>query len=282
MLWITVKRLYVSKLLMKLYSPRKQKGKAMTQHPSLPRVGYLRSCMDRRYVAETRRIFEKLAQLGGAEYFQEAYAGGTLNNLIPDFPTNSPPTPNGADYVYGRAYGSTPDLNLVAMGWQVHLDHCGGLPELTNDQIVDKFRRLILAGTLQTKYPKVPQHLFLVQPAPPQPVPVPADTTLTFDSTGAPYNTWCHVFYRDLNGQLLMWDSGTFTPSQVTTTVPGGSTNVFIEGGVIGGPPIFNTGSSPIVTNAYAGGGSLASGAVTVTLSGTATAPIFTVNPPLV
>lgn len=237
--------------------------------------------MDKRFVAETRRVFEKLTQLGGAEYYHEAYAGGSLNNFVPDFPTNSPASPNGADYVYSLASGPNPSFNLVAMGWQVHINDCGGLHGLTDSQIIDKFRRLQFAGTLQSKYPLVTQHLFLVLPVPPQPVPVPADTVLTFDSTGAPYNMWCHVSYRDLNGQLFIWDSGTFSPSQVTTTVPGGSTNVYIDGGVIGGPAIFLSGSSPIMSNACAGGGSLPSGAVTVTLAGTATAPTFSVNPPL-
>jgi hypothetical protein len=224
--------------------------------------------MDRRFLIGTRRIFEKLTGLGETEYFHEAFAGGALGK---------PPEVDGAQYVYDRSFKKEQDINLIAMGWQVHLDHCGGLPGLENDQILDKFRRLILAGTLQNTYPKVKTHIFLVQPPPVQPTTVPASTTLIFDSTGVDYNTWCHVFYKDLNGQLFMWDSGQFGPGTVQTVVPGGATNIFIEGGVIGYGPIFYTASNlnPIVNKPYVGGDALPGGTVTITLSGTASAPSF-------
>jgi hypothetical protein len=131
---------------------------------TLPRAGYLNSCMDRRFLAETRRKFEELTKLTPTEYFHEAFAGGALNNPYPDFPnfpSNSPPTPNGADYVYGLN-GKT--INLVFMGWQVHLEHCGGLPDLHNEEIVAAFKKLIDARYFQSKYPNVLQHIFLVQP----------------------------------------------------------------------------------------------------------------------
>lgn len=267
-------------------TPQTSLGSAEYYTAPPPAIGYLRSCMDKRFVATTRRKFEELTGFKETEYYHEAFAGGALGTLA-DLaalqgqvtPPPNPPAANGADYVYTKVNGT--DATLVVMGWQVHLDHCGGLPGLTDGQILDKIRRLILSGTLQAKYPKVAKHIFLVQPPAPKPVPLPTDTVLTFDSTGVQYNTWCHVLYRDLDGQLVLWDSGQFGPSQVTITVPGGATNVFIEGGAIGGSPIFNTGSSPIVTNAYAGGGSLPSGTVTITLTGTATAPSFSANPSL-
>ena len=138
----------------------------MTQTPSLPKAGYLKSCMDWRFVAETRRVFEKLTGLGGAEYYHEACAGGALNNPYPDFPnfpTNSPPTPNGADFVYGL---NGEKIDLRFMGWQVHVEHCGGLPELHNDEIVVAFKKLIDAGYFQNKYPNVKNHVYLVFPYP--------------------------------------------------------------------------------------------------------------------
>lgn len=119
--------------------------------------------MDWRYLAPTRSAFEGATGLGGTEYYQEACAGGALNNPYPDFPNfpdNKPPVPNGADYVYGLN-GKTIDLRF--MGWQVHVEHCGGLPGLHNDEIVAAFKKLIDAGYFQNKYPSV-QHIFLVQP----------------------------------------------------------------------------------------------------------------------
>jgi len=47
------------------------------------------------------------------------------------------------------------------MGWQAHLDHCGGLPNEDNKQIRDDFQALADSGTLQDKYPHV-EHVFLL------------------------------------------------------------------------------------------------------------------------
>src|SRR5579864_3976459 len=40
-------------------------------------MGFLRSCMDRRFVAATRKAFEEKSGLGPTDYWHEAYAGGS-------------------------------------------------------------------------------------------------------------------------------------------------------------------------------------------------------------
>src|SRR5579885_74454 len=90
----------------------------------IPDVGYLRSCMDRRFVAGTRSVFERLAGLKADAYYHEAFAGGSLGTLA-DLaasqtqlnPQPVPPAANGADYVYNRSFVNEKDINLVVMGW---------------------------------------------------------------------------------------------------------------------------------------------------------------------
>ncbi len=40
------------------------------------RYGFLRTCIDQRFVASTREAFEKASGLRPADYWHEAYAGG--------------------------------------------------------------------------------------------------------------------------------------------------------------------------------------------------------------
>jgi hypothetical protein len=124
-------------------------------------VGYLRSCIDRRFLEVTRRKFEELTKLPGTEYFHEAFAGGVLNNAFADIPRNSPPTPDGADYVYHLG-DENPDIQLVVMGWQAHIDHCGGLPNKDDKQIRDRLQTLVNSGVIQQRYSKVHRHVFLL------------------------------------------------------------------------------------------------------------------------
>jgi hypothetical protein len=127
----------------------------MSEHESeqILQVGYLRSCMDRRFVEATRRKFEEVTRLSSDRYYHEALAGGALNQ-VPTPPPN--PNPDGADYVYNN-----PEIRLEVMGWQVHLDHCGGLPGRDNSQIRTQFQVLANSGALQNKYPRV-RHVFLL------------------------------------------------------------------------------------------------------------------------
>jgi hypothetical protein len=127
----------------------------MSQHgpDHILQVGYLRSCMDRRFVEATRRKFEEVTGLTSDRYYHEAFAGGALNPT-PVPPPN--PNPDGADYVYNH-----PEIHLEVMGWQAHLDHCGGLPGRDNLWIRTHFQALVNSGTLQNKYPQV-KHVFLL------------------------------------------------------------------------------------------------------------------------
>ncbi|HEU5381971.1 MAG TPA: hypothetical protein VFV38_41660 [Ktedonobacteraceae bacterium] len=70
----------------------------MTQQSSPPKASSLRSCVDRRFLAATRRAFERETSFGEAKYFHEAYAGGALNNPgshSVNFPIKSPQLPRG-------------------------------------------------------------------------------------------------------------------------------------------------------------------------------------------
>jgi hypothetical protein len=75
------------------------------------RLGFLRSCIDRRFVEATRSEFERLAGLAPTDFWHEAYAGGSA---LP--PANT----IGEDYA--ASHGAT------IFGWQAHIDHCGAFP----------------------------------------------------------------------------------------------------------------------------------------------------------
>ncbi|HEU5378388.1 MAG TPA: hypothetical protein VFV38_23445 [Ktedonobacteraceae bacterium] len=204
--------------------------------------------MDRRYLAATRRAFERATGLGEAQYFHEAVAGGALNNPYPDFPNfpdHSAPNPNGADYVYNSVNGTT--ATLVAMGWQVHLEHCGGLGELHNEEIVAAFQKLIRAKYFETKYPNV-QHIFLVQPT----------LTLNFCNLGD-YIAWFNVNYTDLYGQPCRWQSDRMSQGVLRSIeIPAGAKGLSISGGSIG---YQNEVGQPMqITNATLPDGTLSAG----------------------
>jgi hypothetical protein len=126
--------------------------------------------MDRRFVAATRRKFEQLASLGETEYYHEAFAGGALNPNSDSTIISNPPTPNGADYVYKLSFPDdpaiVPEIELVVMGWQVHLDHCGGLPGKDDNWIINEFQRLYDGRNFQRMQVKYPdsrvKHIFLI------------------------------------------------------------------------------------------------------------------------
>jgi hypothetical protein len=141
----------------------------MTEHPSNPRVGYLRSCMDRRFLAATRRKFEEVTGLKEGEYFHEAMAGGALNPNA-DFASHHPPDPDGAAYVYGLRPSAEPPpahpVDLVFMGWQAHLDECGGLKGKENTWISASVMGLRDGRGVQSMREKYPDahvtHIFLI------------------------------------------------------------------------------------------------------------------------
>ena len=81
-------------------------------------AGFLRTCMDKRFVAASRRAFEEASGLAETAYWHEAYAGGSAVE-----PANT----IGEDFA--ASHGAT------IFGWQAHIDNCGGLPGFTNQEI---------------------------------------------------------------------------------------------------------------------------------------------------
>lgn len=80
-------------------------------------LGYLRTCMDKRFLEATRQAFQKVTGLGNADYWQEAHPGGSavaLDSL-------------GEEYAY--AHGAR------IFGWQAHGDKCGGQPGVNDAEI---------------------------------------------------------------------------------------------------------------------------------------------------
>jgi len=137
----------------------------MSQHEPTTKagqVGFLRSCIDKRFEQATRTYVEKVIGLAPDAYYHEAVAGGALG---------LPPPVNGADYVYQQAF-TNHAFELVCMIWQVHLDSCGGLPVEQNDprysnsKIVANFHAVFTSTdplmSFQLRYPLVQTHIFLI------------------------------------------------------------------------------------------------------------------------
>ncbi len=137
----------------------------MSQHESTPQasqVGFLRSCIDKRFEAVTRAYVENVFKLDPSAYYHEAVAGGALG---------LPPPVNGADYVYHQAFVNG-KFDLKWMFWQVHLDECGGLPIEQNDprydnnKIYTNFQAVFQSTdplvSFQLRYPGVKEHIFLI------------------------------------------------------------------------------------------------------------------------
>lgn len=96
-------------------------------------LGFVRRCIDRRYGAGTREAFEQATGLGPAEYWDEAIAGGAA--------VDQPST--GLDYAV--------DHGANVFGWQAHLDHCGGQPGVSDEEIEARLDAQIAA--LKEQYP---------------------------------------------------------------------------------------------------------------------------------
>ena len=91
-------------------------------------LGFLRTCIDKRFVEGSRRAFETATGLGSTAYWHEAYAGGAARD--PSLVGNDAKTGNNiyADE-YAAAHGAT------IFGWGAHIDACGGLPGASNTEI---------------------------------------------------------------------------------------------------------------------------------------------------
>lgn len=81
-------------------------------------LGFLRTCIDKRFVAGSRYVFEEAAGLAAIDYWHEAYAGGSAL-----------PPANTIAEDYAASHGAT------IFGWQAHIDNCGGLPGVSNQEI---------------------------------------------------------------------------------------------------------------------------------------------------
>jgi len=95
--------------------------------------GYLQTCMDKRFVAPQRKVFEEKTGLNSREYWQESYPGGSA--LATD--------PLGEDYA--SQHGAT------IFGWGAHGSACGGQPGVSDGEI-----RTRLQATIEKKKKKFP------------------------------------------------------------------------------------------------------------------------------
>jgi len=97
------------------------------------RLGYLASCMDRRFVVNTRRAFEKETGLSETQYWHESWPGGAA----------VPQSEVGEDYAYSHG--------ARAFGWQAHGSTCGGQPGVSDQEIQQR-----LDTTIHAKVEKFP------------------------------------------------------------------------------------------------------------------------------
>lgn len=97
-------------------------------------LGYLRTCMDRRFVEATRQAFEKATGLKNSGYWHEANPGGAALEI----------DETGEDYA--AAHGAS------IFGWQAHGDRCGGQPGVDDATIEARLDALI--AKRQKKFPK--------------------------------------------------------------------------------------------------------------------------------
>ncbi len=91
-------------------------------------LGFLRTCIDKRFVEGSRRAFETATGLGSTAYWHEAYAGGAARD--PSLVGNDPRTGNN---IYADEYAAEHGASIF--GWGAHIDTCGGLPGASNTEI---------------------------------------------------------------------------------------------------------------------------------------------------
>lgn len=107
-------------------------------------LGFLRTCIDLRFVGESRTVFENTTGLGTKAYWHESYAGGSARD--PSLVVNDPTTGNN---IYADEYAAKNGARVF--GWQAHIDKCGGLPGASNAEIVQALNEHIDA--MVKKYP---------------------------------------------------------------------------------------------------------------------------------
>ncbi|GCE13481.1 hypothetical protein [Tengunoibacter tsumagoiensis] len=97
-------------------------------------LGYLRTCMDRRFVEATRKAFEQATGLAATDYWHESYAGGSAV---------APASTVGE--VYSVAHGAQ------IFGWQAHINNCGGQPGVSDDDIARRLDAVV--AKMKETYP---------------------------------------------------------------------------------------------------------------------------------
>jgi hypothetical protein len=90
------------------------------------RYGFLRTCIDKRFIASTREAFEKASRLRPADYWHESYPGGAAV---------SPANTRGEDYAASHG--------VTIFGWQAHLNGCRGQPHVIDQAIIKRLDRVI-------------------------------------------------------------------------------------------------------------------------------------------
>ncbi|GHO46596.1 hypothetical protein [Ktedonospora formicarum] len=96
--------------------------------------GFLRTCMDKRFVAATRVAFERASGLSETGYWHESYAGGS-----------AVPPVSGIGEEYAAAHGAR------VFGWQAHINNCGGQPGASDEEIASHLDSVI--ATKLKQYP---------------------------------------------------------------------------------------------------------------------------------
>ena len=89
-------------------------------------LGYLRTCMDRRFVLPTRGAFEQETGLGPTDYYHESYPGGVAV-------AETDPLGENLAYEHG----------VRIFGWGAHGDGCAGLPGVDDAGIMLRLEKYI-------------------------------------------------------------------------------------------------------------------------------------------
>lgn len=121
-------------------------------HHNIANYGFLRTCIDKRFVGITRTRFEEVTGLPSVAYWHEAYAGGSARD--PSLVANDATTGNN---IYADQYAA--EHGATVFGWQAHIDACGGLPGATNVEIENALDAHIRA--MIAKYPNAVHYRIL-------------------------------------------------------------------------------------------------------------------------
>jgi len=101
-------------------------------------LGFLRTCMDKRFVHGFQRTFEDATDLDAGNYWVAANKGGAAARLTPG---------QKAEFEY------TLDNGATQAGWGAHLERCGGLPGVEDASITNRLQRVVIAR--ERHYPEI-------------------------------------------------------------------------------------------------------------------------------